>query len=243
MRAGLVDVSLLVAVTVPVVYFLVIRPYDKVLHRAFAELEVARSEADRLARTDPLTGLENRRTFVEQLDREWARATRQGNPLACLMVDIDHFKLVNDTWGHPGGDEVLKAVARELLVSCRASDILARVGGEEMAVILPDTDEASALACAERLRAVVAAMVVRVGEAEIRVTASFGAAARTADHQSPIALVASADAALFDAKRAGRNRVEVACPRPRSPELTLREGGTGAVERPRTGAVTQQNAH
>ncbi len=164
-----------------------------------------------LATIDDLTQLYNRRYFFARCQQEMARARRYRRPLSCLILDIDHFKQVNDTYGHLAGDKVLQDIARILLTQCRQSDLVGRYGGEEMIVLLPETDAAGALAIAERIRETIKAhqTVIHNGQ-RLRVTVSVGvahldgAALDTLD--SPDRIVQCADDALLQAKRAGRNR-------------------------------------
>jgi diguanylate cyclase (GGDEF)-like protein len=163
-----------------------------------------------LASVDGLTGLANRRAFDIRLDEECRRAQRNAGAVSLLMIDIDNFKAFNDTFGHQGGDDCLKQIARviggELL---RPGDLAARYGGEEFAVIMPATPSHGAIIVAERLRSAVEALAIHHPSSPSGiVTLSIGtAAASAADAASPAALVASADAALYKAKRDGRNRV------------------------------------
>jgi two-component system, cell cycle response regulator len=161
----------------------------------------------RLARRDPLTGLANRRAFEEDLAREAARAARSRAPLSAIIVDVDHFKRVNDTHGHPAGDAVLAAVAARVGAALRRGDLLARLGGEEFGILLPATELAAAAELAERVRARVAAEPVPVAGAAIAVTVSAGCAALGAGEADGRGLLARADARLYDAKRGGRDRV------------------------------------
>lgn len=168
------------------------------------ELREANEKLHELSTTDGLTGLRNRRHFDEALEREIARAHRYGTPLSLILADIDHFKAVNDTLGHAGGDEVLRAFARVMRAGLRTNDIAARYGGEEVALIMPHTDLPGATTVAERLRATFASEVVVVGEREHRSTASFGVATMNADSSK---LVERADRALYRSKAEGRDRV------------------------------------
>ncbi|MQP64758.1 diguanylate cyclase [Niveispirillum sp. SYP-B3756] len=163
----------------------------------------------RQATEDPLTGVANRRALWEKAERLVGRAVPRGAPLAVLMVDIDHFKSVNDRWGHGMGDRLLKAVARTLADGVRADDMVARVGGEEFAVLLPDADAAMAAAVAERVRAAVALLQVEGDDGALSCTVSIGHAS-LAPGLSWEGLVKAADEALYRAKRGGRNRVEAA---------------------------------
>jgi two-component system cell cycle response regulator len=159
-----------------------------------------------MAATDGLTRVANRRSFEVALAREIARSRRTDEPTSLVLVDIDHFKALNDRYGHQAGDEVLKAVAAALVEGCRAADVVARYGGEEFVVVLHSCATASAMETAERLRAAVSAVDVGTGG----VTASFGVATFPYDAGDPHALVKTADTALYRAKREGRNRVVVA---------------------------------
>jgi two-component system, cell cycle response regulator len=168
-------------------------------------------DARRLATTDMLTGLLNRRAFLDAIERERARSDRHTFPLSLLLLDVDHFKRVNDARGHAAGDAVLQGVARVLSIVARKSDFVARWGGEEFVLALPQTGEAGARVAAERVRRAVAAQAHAVpdgGEA-VRVTVSIGAASAEAPW-SIDRLVGAADAAMYAAKVRGRNRVEAA---------------------------------
>ncbi|HET7771875.1 MAG TPA: sensor domain-containing diguanylate cyclase [Chloroflexota bacterium] len=171
------------------------------------ELAWSYAEVDRKARTDALTGLFNRMHFGEQLQRTLAEADRHNQPLSLVLVDVDHFKKVNDSWGHEAGDAVLKHVARILQEAVRAVDVCARYGGEEMAILMSQTDTAGAVEVAERLRARLEATVIRHAGAEIAVTASFGVATYPETVKVKEQLFPSADKALYIAKHEGRNRV------------------------------------
>jgi diguanylate cyclase (GGDEF)-like protein len=160
------------------------------------------------ASTDPLTGLANRRALAERLDSEVARSRRNFAPLACLVVDIDHFKSVNDRFGHLVGDEVLVEVAERLRSSLRREDVVGRWGGEEFLVILPSTNRFGALRVAEKIREAVAASPFEVATARISLTVSLGLGDAGAGVISQAeTLVAVADRALYAAKAGGRNRV------------------------------------
>ncbi len=160
-----------------------------------------------LARTDPLTGLMSRRTFHEILEKEWKRAERLHLPLSCVMLDIDFFKRVNDNYGHPTGDAVLRVVAELLGDVSRASDSVCRYGGEEFCVMLPETSEADAAAWAGRARRRLSELTIPVDDTTFHITGSFGVAQRYDDTQTPAALIDLADQALLCAKRSGRDRV------------------------------------
>jgi diguanylate cyclase (GGDEF)-like protein len=161
------------------------------------------------ARTDPKTGLLNATTWQREADAEVARARRASSPLALLLVDVDHFKRVNDNHGHLTGDEVLRALAAELRQQVRESDVVGRFGGEEFTVLLPRTDDAGACRIAERLRASAARLSVPAAGAGISVTVSIGVAVLGQHGHDLFELLAAADAALYRAKDAGRDQVHV----------------------------------
>jgi diguanylate cyclase (GGDEF)-like protein len=163
---------------------------------------------ERLATRDGLTGLLNRAEMERVSRQELARAQRHGLPVSLLVVDLDHFKRVNDRWGHPAGDAVLVAAAAVLGRSVRGSDVVARLGGEEFMVLLPHTDAPAALALAEKLRERLEAMVVPGTDPAVAVTASVGVASAGPEGELAFdALYRRADRALYRAKDAGRNRV------------------------------------
>lgn len=176
--------------------------------RVELELEASRAELLALSLTDPLTGVRNRRALYDSAAHEIARAARSSEPVTLLMVDVDHFKKVNDQHGHPVGDQVLREVAAAIVATARGSDVVARFGGEEFAVLLVQTEDARLTA--ERLRAAIAAVEVRAPQGPVRVTASIGVASATGAGIDFEALIRRADDALYRAKREGRNRVEMA---------------------------------
>ncbi len=176
-----------------------------------AELIAARETLRAQATRDTLTGMLNRGAVLDVLGREIDRSARQGTPLGLLLADVDHFKRVNDTFGHAAGDAVLREVARRLGDVVRPYDRLGRLGGEEFLLVLPDCDAAETVRLGERLCVRLAAEPVDFAGGSVAVTASIGAAAREPD--APVgaeALLQAADAAMYRAKRAGRNRVGVA---------------------------------
>lgn len=181
------------------------------LEAVLLEKEALNAKLERLASIDDLTELYNRRIFSECLLRDLARAEREKSPISLVLLDIDHFKQVNDTYGHQAGDDVLRAVARTVRAQIRAGDVAARYGGEEFAVILPSTDAAGAETLAERIRSAVEAATVETQGKSLRVTLSCGVNALSgADCRAAAdALISGADTALYKAKDAGRNRVEI----------------------------------
>jgi len=160
-----------------------------------------------LATTDALTGLNNRRWFMELAQTEFARSRRYNRALAMFMMDIDHFKRVNDTYGHDVGDQVLSALAGIAVGALREADILGRLGGEEFGVLLPETARQSAMDVAERLRRAVEAAVIHTNAGDLRITVSIGVAVMGGTTGSVDLLLKDADVALYEAKQSGRNRV------------------------------------
>ena len=169
-----------------------------------------REEQAELAVRDGLTGLYNRRAFGELLGQAVAREDRQGGRFGLLILDLDHFKNLNDTYGHPAGDAALKSAAEVLTRHLRKGDQAARYGGEEFVAILPGTDGGGATHLAERVREAVQKNRLVFEGARIGLTASVGLAVWPGDGKDPDALLASADRALYAAKQAGRNRVVAA---------------------------------
>jgi diguanylate cyclase (GGDEF)-like protein len=167
------------------------------------------AKSDSLSRSDPLTGLANRRQLDQDLDVEVERADRYQRPLTFMMIDIDHFKRVNDTFGHARGDTVLAEVAALLRSHMRAGDTAYRYGGEEFAVLARETDVAGGRLVADRLRRAVAEQYAEGTETDVTVTISVGIAALSPETENAVDLVTGADRALYAAKRAGRNRVRV----------------------------------
>jgi two-component system cell cycle response regulator len=166
------------------------------------------AEYYRLATHDSLTGLLNRASMWDILNRDVTRARRGGRELALLLVDVDRFKLVNDTLGHLAGDEVLRAVAGRIAATMRAGDASCRFGGEEFVVILPETDAEEAMVAAERLRAAITGTPVTTRAGTVTCTASIGVATLPPGvAEDGEALVHAADMAMLEAKRTGRNRV------------------------------------
>jgi diguanylate cyclase (GGDEF)-like protein len=182
----------------------------------YAQLETANARLEHLANADGLTQVANRRCFDSTLMKEWRRATREQQPLALIMLDIDYFKGFNDTYGHQAGDECLRAVAQVMQVALRRpADLAARYGGEEFAVILPNTPQSGAITVAQAIQANVRALAIAHGPSPVSdyVTLSLGiAVAIPKPHQSPEQLLQQADQALYTAKETGRDRYVVAPP-------------------------------
>jgi len=181
------------------------------LKRLQDELREKNTMLARLSTTDPVTGLRTRRYATEVLNIEWIRACRYQTPLAVMMADLDHFKHVNDTYGHPAGDVVLRGVCDLLRETLRAPDVAGRYGGEEVLVILPQTEIEGAVQVAERWRQAVETASFRAPDGRsVGVTVSIGVASFDPSHTNGEELVAAADEALYRAKNQGRNRVEAA---------------------------------
>lgn len=177
--------------------------YVELMHEYQRDMEKVRLHLEAQSVTDVLTGVENRRSFDLRLDEEYLRAKRRGTSLSLLMIDIDHFKELNDQFGHPVGDEILRAVAHILQSEMRAHDFLFRYGGEEFAVVLPETTLKGAYVLGERYRRA----VQRAPWRHRPITVSIGAATTEETMESPADLLQACDAALYFAKRLGRNRV------------------------------------
>ena len=180
-----------------------------VLGRAEDRLAASRDELAKLSTTDALTGLRNRRYFDARLAEACADATRHRRPLSLVILDLDFFKSVNDRFGHAAGDRVLAQVGAAVHDAARSGDTAARIGGEELALLLPGTDEAAARVVAERLLATIRSAPIPLGErGDARITASAGIGAPDLRGDGgPDALFAAADAALYRAKAEGRDRV------------------------------------
>lgn len=186
------------------------KEYERRLAEQAKELALANSELERanarlaaLSFTDSLTGLANHRAFHTRLNEELQRAKRYGTPLSLLLLDVDHFKSYNDAFGHPAGDEALQCVAHLLQTNTRTSDLVARHGGEEFAILLPQTDREGALVHAETLRA----HIERYSWPLRPVTASIGIATTTPQDGFSLSLIQHADQALYLSKSNGRNRI------------------------------------
>jgi diguanylate cyclase (GGDEF)-like protein len=177
----------------------------KTLHQRTVELRLAYLRIEELAQTDELTGLPNRRSIVKMLDDEIARGQR-GTPCSVAMIDIDWFKRINDGYGHPAGDEVLRTVAITVFANIRANDRFGRYGGEEFLLVLPDTARDEARPIVERLRAMIAELDWNAFAIDMAVTISAGMATLAPDDSSD-AILGRADRALYAAKAGGRNRI------------------------------------
>ncbi len=184
------------------------------------ELHDANRELRKLATTDGLTGLYNHRAFQDLLKKRVSEANRHKRSLALVMLDLDHFKSINDTYGHPVGDAILKVVSNKITELMRDEDTLARYGGEEFAVILPETTIVGAIKLAERIRKAVAELVITINNVSLQVTISLGGSANhpTQGDCDKSELIEAADKALYTAKKAGRNTVRAFLLNPRGAE-------------------------
>jgi diguanylate cyclase (GGDEF)-like protein len=172
--------------------------------RTLLEFKAYLDVCEEAAFTDHLTGLANRRRFERQLEREVGRVLRFDHPFSLLMIDIDNFKNINDTFGHDAGDDVIRRISRVLREETRGIDLAARIGGEEFAVVLVETNRKAGIEVAERLRVVIKALETPSGA---RITASFGVAECPTDAQTAPEIFKAADVALYRAKRNGRDQV------------------------------------
>jgi hemerythrin len=173
------------------------------------ELAVANRQLEEIALTDVLTGLPNRRDAMRCLGLAWKEAEKEDAPLACMMIDADGFKQVNDNYGHDAGDEVLRQLARNLRYSVRTDDIVCRLGGDEFFVICPRTQLDGAAQLAEKIRLAIAALRVPTGSGEWRGSISIGVAVRKAGMSHFEELIKAADEGVYCAKKNGRNCVSV----------------------------------
>lgn len=176
-------------------------------HEVQTENQRLMARIQRQSRDDALTGVLNRHSFTTELDREWARSTRNHSPLSCVMIDVDLFKSINDAYGHATGDEVLRVIGQRIQAECRECDLVGRYGGEEFCVVLPDIAERGAVVWAERVRQSIADHKIIVADKCLSVTASFGLAQRQPSTTQPLQCVDLADQSLLMAKRYGRNQV------------------------------------
>ncbi|HLA21625.1 MAG TPA: GGDEF domain-containing protein, partial [Pseudolabrys sp.] len=164
-------------------------------------------QLEKLATTDGMTGLHNRRQFMKLAEAEWSRFQRHGRPLSLLMLDVDYFKSINDRFGHDLGDQVIAHIAALCREDRRVSDIVARIGGEEYALLLPETPIEAAYAVAERLRRNVEVSALLSNSKGLAVTVSIGVAEAGPGMSGIVDLMKVSDRALYEAKRTGRNRV------------------------------------
>ncbi len=215
----------------------VTKPFDPAELRARLRvafrLKFQQDLLEKRAHLDALTGLANRLAMRERLDAEWSACRRRGTPLSILILDVDHFKRINDRFGHAAGDEALRRVSEALRAVARGSDLVARFGGEEFVLVAPDCDKLGALGLAERAREQVEALRLAFDAAVHALTASVGAATAAAElspdqpsPEGPDALLGRADRALYEAKASGRNAVwawDAALGRP------ARAGGLGLI--------------
>jgi diguanylate cyclase (GGDEF)-like protein len=202
------------------------RPFDSrdagILEK-FAQIVLEQLELRQIAKQDTLTGALTRRGFMAEAEKEFARAHRYERPSALVLLDVDRLRSINERYGHLAGDAALVAIANACMSTMRKSDIFGRIGGEEFALLLPETDAETARAVAERLRKMVAATIVETGSGDVRATVSCGVAPLPAMAEGAAAWLSEADIALYEAKHAGRNRVVVA---QRSDALALALGAT-----------------
>ena len=181
---------------------------DRAQLKQFAtELAVSNRRLEHAAMTDLLTGLPNRRAGMDALQRFWSASQRTGQPVAALMIDVDHFKSINDQHGHAIGDQVLQAVARAIQAAARKDDSVSRIGGEEFLLVCHDADPRAALLAAERLRRMVRELRITVANVQVQTSVSIGVANRENGMEEPDDMLRAADKALYAAKTAGRNRV------------------------------------
>lgn len=184
-----------------------LRSEKEYTEKLLSQLQTVNAELAWMASTDSLTGAANRRRFLEALDIESRRAKRNGLPVSLLALDIDHFKLVNDTHGHPVGDLVLRELVASVKYSLRPHDILGRIGGEEFMVLLPDTPHAAAVTLAERIRKQVEALDITYPQGVLNISVSIGVAEFGKDGEAADQVIKTADDRLYRAKHEGRNRV------------------------------------
>lgn len=177
------------------------------LRRFAAELSISNRRLQEAALTDDLTGLPNRRHAMAHMEQEWAASVRNKRPLACMVIDLDQFKQVNDANGHDIGDAYLKQVASTIRSAVRSQDVVCRTGGDEFLVICPDTPLQAALACAERIRRAVEQAPVEVGGQRLKAGMSAGVAMREASMANVDALIKRADEGVYLAKQQGGNRI------------------------------------
>jgi diguanylate cyclase (GGDEF)-like protein/PAS domain S-box-containing protein len=184
--------------------------YYAAIERDLTEYKRLQSHLEDMANTDSLTGLSNRQYFMHQAEKEFTRARRYARPLSVVMIDVDHFKSINDRYGHAVGDIVLREVSAICQCSLRGTDVLGRVGGEEFVLLLPDTPQANAIYVAERMREQLEKTPVQVENLVISITASFGVASLLDADINFNDILERADVAMYHAKHEGRNKVKSA---------------------------------
>jgi len=182
------------------------REREELRHFA-AELAISNRSLQEAALTDALTGLPNRRYALERIQQEWAASYRSARSLACMVIDLDDFKQINDIYGHDVGDMALRLVSEALRQVLRSQDVICRTGGDEFLVICPETSEEEVLACGERLRKEIDRLTVDNEDETLRLSISIGVAVRNDTMTSASDLIKKADRAVFQAKRRGRNQV------------------------------------
>lgn len=184
--------------------------YYAAIERDLTEYKRLQSRLENMANTDSLTGLSNRQAFLHRAEKEFNRARRYAHPLSAVMIDVDHFKSINDRFGHAIGDVVLREVSTICQCSLRGSDFLGRIGGEEFVLLLPDTPQSNAVFVAERMREQLAKSVIDVEGLALTITASFGVASLCDADINFNSILERADEAMYHAKHDGRNKVKSA---------------------------------
>ena len=184
--------------------------YFAAIERDLTEHKLLQSRLEVLASTDALTGLPNRQAIMNKAEKEFARARQTQSPLSIVMIDVDHFKAINDQHGHAAGDHVLKEVGTICQDVLRGSDVIGRIGGEEFVLLLPGAAQDSAEQVAERMRARLAGTQIQLQNQTFNVTASFGVATLSSDDNSLQEILDRADEAMYHAKHGGRNQVQTA---------------------------------
>lgn len=184
--------------------------YFAAIERDLTEHKMLQSRLEVLASTDALTGLPNRQAIMNRAEKEFACARQTQRPLSIVMIDVDHFKAINDQHGHAAGDHVLKEVGAICQDVLRGSDVIGRIGGEEFVLLLPGAPQASAEQVAERMRARLAGTQIKLNKTEFNVTASFGVATLSDEDNTLQEMLDRADEAMYHAKHGGRNQVQTA---------------------------------
>jgi two-component system cell cycle response regulator len=184
--------------------------YYAAIERDLTDHKRKQSRLEDMATTDGLTGLLNRQAFMQRAEKEYSRTRKYSRPLSVVMIDVDHFKSINDRYGHAVGDEVLRAMSKICQQSLRGSDVLGRIGGEEFVLLLPDTPQANAIYVAERMREQLGHSSIEIDSLKLNITASFGVATMRDDDAEFTTLLERADVAMYDAKHGGRNQVKAA---------------------------------